>query len=140
MGDATASSAMAFGGIIINFLFLLLFVLAIFWLIFPWMVYAQLKNLIQGQKKLEDLQSTTQQILTKMESHLEGIERSLSPATPSAPEKAYHYSSDGTQQGPLSAADLRSMRKDGLITNDTPVLREGDSKWRTYKDFLSLTR
>jgi hypothetical protein len=130
------------GGIAGLILFVLLVVLAIFWLIFPWMVYGQLKSLIQGQKRLEDSQSMMQHIFTKMERHLDGIEISLSSTNPtsSSPQAAYYYSTDGQQQGPLAAADLRSIRKDGLITDETPVLREGESQWRTYRDFLALNR
>jgi hypothetical protein len=149
------TTGMALSGIIGLVLAVLFIVLAIFWLIFPWMVYEQLKNLIRGQKKLEDLLSTMQHILTKVEHHLDGIESSLSPSKPltvridtsspaqpgtSPAEPAYYYSTDGVQQGPVAAGDLRLMRKDGLITDDTPVLREGDSQWRTYRDFLALNR
>jgi hypothetical protein len=149
------TTGMALSGIIGLVLAVLFIVLAIFWLIFPWMVYAQLKSLIQGQKKLGDLQGTTQHILTKMERHLDGIESSLSPLKPltvridtspptqpgsSPAQPAYYYSTDGVQQGPVAASDLKLMRKDGLITDDAPVLREGDSQWRTYRDFLALNR
>ena len=54
--------------------------------------------------------------------------------------KGFYYSTEGLQQGPISASDLRIMHKDGLVTDDTPVLREGDSEWHTYQDFLALTR
>ena len=123
-------------------LFVLLIVLAAFWLIFPWMVYAQLNKLIEGQKRIEDSQSTMQHIFTKMESHLNGIETSLSSTrlTSSTAQAVYYYSADGQQQGPLAAADLRSMHKDGLVTDDTPVRHEGETEWKTYRDFLALNR
>ena len=142
MQDAITGSGAVLGGIIGLVLMVLLIVLAIFWLIFPWMVYGQLKSLIQGQKRLEDSHSMMQHIFTKMESHLDGIEISLSSTRPasSSTQVAYYYSTDGQQQGPLDAAGLRSMRKDGLITDDTPVLREGEAEWRTYRDFLALNR
>lgn len=79
---------------------------------------------------------------TSVADRLKSLEGSLPPSSPasSQPTKGYYFSTDGQQQGPLAATDLRSMRKDGLIADDTPVLREGDSQWRTYRDFLALTR
>jgi len=79
---------------------------------------------------------------TSISERLKSIENSLPPSSSavSQPTKGYYYSTDGQQQGPLDAANLRSMRKDGLITDDTPVLREGESQWRTYRDFLALNR
>lgn len=126
-------------GLVIAFLLL---ILAIFWLIFPWMVYAKLNGLIAGLKKLEDSQSTLQHILTKIAGHAEAVERNSSTAgaTSSTSQVTYYYSSDGQQQGPLSAADLKAMRKDGLVTDDTPVLRAGEQQWKVYRDFLALTR
>jgi hypothetical protein len=56
------------------------------------------------------------------------------------PSAVYYFSTDGQPQGPVPAADLRSMRKDGFVTDDTPVIREGHSEWKTYKDFLALSR
>jgi hypothetical protein len=82
---------------------------------------------------------------TSVSERLRNIESSLStvPAsgsTASQPAKRYFFSTDGQQQGPVSAADLRSMRKDGLIADDTPVLREGEMQWLRFRDFLALTR
>jgi hypothetical protein len=79
---------------------------------------------------------------TSVSDRLKSIESSLaaSAAASSQPSKGYFFSADGQQQGPVSAADLRSMRKDGLIADDTPVLREGENEWRRFQDFLALTR
>jgi hypothetical protein len=52
----------------------------------------------------------------------------------------YYYSSNEEQLGPVDASDLRMMRKDGLITDDTPVIREGESQWRQFRDYLALNR
>lgn len=52
----------------------------------------------------------------------------------------FYYSTGGEQQGPVDASDLRLMRQDGLITDDTLVIREGESEWRTFRDYLSLSR
>jgi len=44
----------------------------------------------------------------------------------------YYYSSTGkeTDGGPLTVAEIRQLRKDGKIHDDTLVCREGDSEWR----------
>ena len=57
----------------------------------------------------------------------------------SSPDVRFYYSTGGEQQGPVDASDLRLMRQDGLITDDTPVIREGESEWRTFRDYLSLS-
>jgi hypothetical protein len=69
-------------------------------------------------------------------------ERSMSSSSSASPQpaKGYYFSTDGKQQGPVPASDLRSMRKDGLIADDTPILREGETQWRRFQDFLALTR
>jgi len=57
----------------------------------------------------------------------------------SSPDVRFYYSTGGEQQGPVDASDLRLMRQDGPITDDTPVIREGESEWRTFRDYLSLS-
>ena len=52
----------------------------------------------------------------------------------------YYYSTNGEQLGPVDASDLRMMRKDGLISDDTPVFREGEAEWRSFRDYLALNR
>jgi hypothetical protein len=64
----------------------------------------------------------------------------VSPTTLSSSKVRYYYSTNGEQQGPVDASDLRLMRKDGLITDDTPVFREGESQWRKFRDYLALSR
>jgi hypothetical protein len=58
----------------------------------------------------------------------------------SASKARYYYSTDGEQQGPVEASDLRMMRKDGIITDDILVLREGEKQWHRYGDYLELNR
>ena len=81
---------------------------------------------------------------TSITERLRAIESSSS-ASPVAPALAgstvrYYYSTNGEQQGLVDASDLRMMRKDGLVTDDTPVLREGESDWRKFRDLLALKR
>ena len=81
---------------------------------------------------------------TSIMERLRAIENSnstpVAPPISSSSKMGYYYSTDGTQQGPVDASDLRLLRKDGLVTDDTPVLREGDSQWRRFRDYLALTR
>ena len=81
---------------------------------------------------------------TSITERLRAIESSsytpVAPTTSSTSKVGYFYSTDGTQQGPVDATDLRMMRKDGLVTDDTPVLREGETAWRTFRDYLALSR
>jgi hypothetical protein len=81
---------------------------------------------------------------TSITERLRAIESgsSASPVTPtpSGSTVKYYYSTNGEQQGPIDASDLRMMRKDGLVTDDTPVLREGEAAWRRFRDYLALSR
>jgi predicted lipid-binding transport protein (Tim44 family) len=65
-----------------------------------------------------------------------------SPVAPllSGTKARYYYSTNGEQEGPVDASDLRMMRKDGLITEDIPVLRDGETQWRRFVDYLELNR
>ncbi len=81
---------------------------------------------------------------TSITERLRAIESSsyspAAPTTSSTSKVGYFYSTDGSQQGPVDATDLRMMRKDGLITDDTAVLREGETEWRKFRDYLALIR
>ena len=64
------------------------------------------------------------------------------PVTPtlSGAKARYYYSTNGEQEGPVDASDLRMMHKDGLITDDISVLREGETQWQRFADYLELNR
>lgn len=64
-----------------------------------------------------------------------------SPAK-SAPRKfsKYFYSVDGGQEGPFEAFEIKSFRDEGVITDSTPVIMEGDSEWRTFRHYPDLVR
>ena len=70
--------------------------------------------------------------------------RDFAPVSPVSPQplsvskEKFYYSTDGEQQGPVDAGDLKLMWQDGLITNDTLVIREGDPEWRSIRDYLPL--
>jgi hypothetical protein len=117
---------------------LALVMLAIFCFIFPGILYTKLNRMNAGLKRLEDSQGLMHYTLTKAKPPPDGIERIISQSTPpaTASQPKYYYSSGEHQQGPVSAEDLLIMLKNGLVSDDTPVLREGESEWKTYKDFL----
>ena len=49
----------------------------------------------------------------------------------------YYFSTDTEQhQGPVDENDLKLMRQDDLITDYTLVIRDGDSEWRSYRDYF----
>jgi GYF domain 2 len=80
---------------------------------------------------------------------LESIEGRLSPpllvrvdTTPPSPaaRSSYYFSLDGTKQGPLPASEMRRLWGGGVLRDDTPVLRDGETQWRTYGELLSLRK
>ena len=95
-------------------------------------------------------------IETTLGQRIQSIEQRLSSATPilvrmdnistAAPSSGarggavYHYSTDGTLEGPFTATELKKFRSDGVITDDTQVFREGDSQWRAYREFPDFVR
>jgi hypothetical protein len=93
-------------------------------------------------------ESSTKQVCAILESsiteRLRAIENSCfaSPLTPklAGANARYIYFDDEDLQGPVEANALRMMRKDGLVSEDTPVLREGETEWRSFRDFLALNR
>jgi hypothetical protein len=52
----------------------------------------------------------------------------------------YFYSPHKEQQEPVEACDLRLLRTDGLVTDDTPIFRGGESKRLRFRDYLALNR
>lgn len=91
-----------------------------------------LSEVHRGVKNIESLPATAAPVRMR-------VEKSSSPeGSAPSPHTAYFYSADGTQQGPLTAADLKSLRGDGLITDNTPVLRQGETQWNAYRDFPEL--
>jgi len=57
------------GGVVGVVLVVFAVVLALFWIVFPWMVYSQLKGMIESQKRLEEMQQLTNYVLEKIERH-----------------------------------------------------------------------
>ena len=102
---------------------------------------------------------STDRLCTILESsvvqHIKSIESRLSSTTPfhvrmdsvpaappprsTRPGAVYHYAADGAQQGPFTAADMQDFRAASVITDDTPVFRDGETQWRTLRDFPEVS-
>jgi hypothetical protein len=100
---------------------------------------------------------STERLCTIMESsvvsRLKNIESLLSPTTQQAPkskippppaprttrpEAIYHFTTDGSKQGPFTVVDMQDFRSAGVVADDTPVFREGEAEWKTFGDFPDL--
>lgn len=142
------------GGIVGVVLVVLLFVLAIFWLIFPWLVHSQLKSLIEGQERLQDLLRTIVSLNKKMQAPTADsatpLPTSSKPKRPlSVPppqpvlspppvSPLYFFSADGEDSDPHSLDEMRRFRQSGKLTDDTLVVRQGDTEWQPASIFTEL--
>ena len=87
-------------------------------------------------------------IETSVVRHIQKIETRISSTTPICvridqpkEEKArYHFTANGTQEGPLTAAEMRDFCESGVISISTQVFRDGDSYWRTFEHYPELAR
>jgi hypothetical protein len=97
----------------------------------------------------------TTQLTTLLQSsiapRLENIEGRLSPSNPvvvridtlpfpPSATTAYYYYTNGSKHGPVPASQVRQLWGDGMIQDESPLLREGDTEWRTYRELLSVKR
>ncbi len=53
-------------------------------------------------------------------------------------ESRFYYSSGKKEEGPFSVEEMRELMEAGLITDITPIFKEGDPTWRTSEDFAEL--
>jgi hypothetical protein len=67
--------------------------------------------------------------------------KSIPPPPPPSPRPpaVYHFVLDGSDQGPFTHIDMRDFRAASVVADDTPVFREGEAEWRTYRDFSELS-
>ena len=101
---------------------------------------------------------STERLCTIMETSVrvqsKSVEALLSSAKPSAEKRSipppppmsttrspavYHFAMDGSNQGPFTHIDMKDFRAAGVVADDTPVFRDGESAWRTYRDFQELS-
>ena len=79
--------------------------------------------------------------------HIKRIESRLDSSTPirvrvdqpKQDKPRFHYMANETQEGPFTAAEMHEFRESGVVTPRTQVFRDGDSNWRTFKDFPELS-
>ena len=67
--------------------------------------------------------------------------KSIPPPPPmptTRPPAVYHFAMDGSNQGPFTHIDMKDFRAAGVVADDTPVFRDGEAEWRTYRDFQEL--
>lgn len=114
---------------------------------------AQVIDFLGRTAHFTDRLSTT--LETSVIPRLTSIEQRLSSGTPlvvrvdSSPAApplrtgrvgaVFHYTADGAQQGPFTPADMKDFRVAEVLADETPVFREGESQWRTYRDYPELT-
>jgi hypothetical protein len=56
----------------------------------------------------------------------------------SSSDVKYYFSTDTEQhQGPVDESDLKLMRQEDIITDDALIICEGESEWRSYRDYFA---
>jgi len=132
------NAALAVGGIVYLILMVLAAIVAVMWIIFPVIVVSKTNKMIKQQAEMLTCLTQLLHVSNKSERHLEVTQKSVAQA---APQQAnFYYSVEGRQQGPLTASDLKSLHSEGMVNDETAVLREGDSEWKQYRHFLALNR
>lgn len=48
----------------------------------------------------------------------------------------YYYQKENSNEGPVSAEELKDLFEKGIIKNDTPVIEEGGTSWSHYEKIL----
>jgi hypothetical protein len=74
--------------------------------------------------------------LKRIEDLLGSPARTAPPST----KDEYFYAKDGAEAGPFTAADIRSLRAEGAITDTTSVFRTGDKDWLPLSQFPDLMK
>jgi len=60
------------------------------------------------------------------------------PPAPNPTPKPYFVSIDGKDSGPYSLEEVRQLRKVGKLTDETLVIRQGDSEWQAASMFPEI--
>lgn len=133
MNDASA----LFGGIVGLILFFVAALLAVFWLIFPWFVYYNLKKLVAQQEKASAERAEIVAAIKGTSVNFERLVlelRALKADEPSraqpAAEDAYWIRIGDDTNGPFPIAKVRELKTRGMITDETPVAAQGSTEWK----------
>jgi hypothetical protein len=132
------SAAVGIGAIVYLIFAIVFFCLAIAWIVFPFIVISKANKMIKQQAEMVNCLAQLLHVSNKSERHLEVTQKSVAQVAPA--QANFYYSTEGRQEGPLTADDLRNLRQAGLINDDTLVVREGDSEWKQYRHCLALNR
>ena len=93
------------------------------------------ESLARQIQRIEQRLTSATPILVRMDKSA-----AAAPTSSARSGAVYYYSSDGTQQGPFTASDIKEFRDADVITDETQVFREGDSQWRAYREFPEFIR
>jgi GYF domain 2 len=59
---------------------------------------------------------------------------------PEITDPEYFYSKNGKEEGPFSAAELKTFRMNGVIKDTTPIFRSGNKDWFPFRKLLDLAK
>lgn len=62
---------------------------------------------------------------------------SITPPTNDEKREWWYHDDEGEKQGPVSLEDLLTLHEDCDIDNETLIMREGASEWRSFHDLLN---
>ncbi|MFM2221185.1 MAG: hypothetical protein RLZZ553_933 [Verrucomicrobiota bacterium] len=62
---------------------------------------------------------------------------STTPPTNDDKQEWWYHDNEGEKQGPVSLEDLLTLHEDCDIDNETLIMREGASEWRSFRDLLN---
>ena len=125
--DYIISGTLVFVGLIASFLFYSL-------------IYRAIACLFRIEKQLLSIQ---QQISASQESkdmvmELRALRADLSTSRAvNSTGEFYFLDEQGLSQGPFSADQLRSLYRRGTVRDETPVSKESQEDWVSYRDFVT---
>ena len=140
-----AAAGDVFGAFGFLFLGLLVLALGVLWIIFPLLVLSKFNELLKVQRAIHAaLQSAnTARAEIADEEQTKRQQAKSSPPSLGArqviADPTYHYAAEGEQIGPYTSHDIREFCDAGVITNDTLLIKDGDTQWKPLSEFAEFT-
>ena len=105
-------------------------ILGVYWLLFPWFVYAKLDRIIAILGKIEKGQGeATERLSAQLKTPTQAT------ALPPVPGEELYFVQVGKEMhGPQNIEALQTWFTKELITKDSYVIKQGDSKWQRFGD------